>query len=67
MDWELVWLIAFGLFCLFVLFAVWRTCAYDENESFLTNVGISIAALFCWFIGLPFLVYVMLGGCASHY
>lgn len=67
MDVGAIIVIGLFLFVLFIFFAVWRTECYDENESFLYNMGILALCILFWFVGLPIIGYVLFGGCAHHY
>lgn len=67
MNFEKIYIIGLAVFGLFVLFSVWRVCCYDESESFLYNVGVTLLALLFWFVIAPAVLYAILGGCAKTY
>lgn len=67
MNFATIFAIGLSAFGLFVLFAVWRVCCYDESESFLYNVGITLLALLFWFVIAPAVLYAIFGGCANPY
>lgn len=67
MNFETIFVIGFAVFGIFVLFSVWRVCCYDESESFLYNVCVTLLSLFFWFVVVPAVLYALFGGCAKPY